>query len=133
MIFSCLLSRRTLYPCLCLFMCLGNYCVAQENYEPVKAEISTRIKDGAIAEITALATNLSDSLQSIHYELSVKTASGNKSSTNTQSGQYILPVKTTKSLSRTSVSAGPETTIKILLLIFDDQKKVLSTAQEIIP
>ncbi len=115
-------------------MCLGNYCVAQENYEPVKAEISTRIKDGAIAEITALATNLSDSIQDVQYQMSVKTVSGNNSSSNTQSGRAILTSGTTKSLSsRTSVSAGPETTIKILLLIFDDQKKVLSTAQEIIP
>lgn len=133
MIFSSLLNRRTLYPCLFLFMCLGNYCVAQENYEPVKAEISTRIKDGAIAEITALATNLSDSIQDVQYQMSVKTVSGNNSSSNTQSGRAILTSGTTKSLSRTSVSAGPETTIKILLLIFDDQKKVLSTAQEIIP
>ncbi len=81
-----------------------------------------------IVEIISSARNMKDANFSLRYELSVISSdSNNNSSKNSQSGRFTLEPFEIKSVSKTSVSFNPTSKTIILLLIYNEEDKLLGT------
>ncbi|MDT0646769.1 CsgE family curli-type amyloid fiber assembly protein [Zunongwangia sp. F260] len=108
--------------------------VSSQNFNSeVEAAIKTNDAKDDILEIIGTATNKTEGNFSLRYELSVITSSGNSnnSSKNSQSGRFILEPFETKNLSQTSVSVDPSGKTIILLLIYDEDDKLLGTDRRV--
>lgn len=110
-------------------LCLPALVNAQNFNSRVQAAIQIDDAKDDILDITGTATNKTEENFSLSYELSVITSNGdnNNSSKNAQSGRFTLGPFETKSLSRTSVSVQPNHRTIILLLIYNEDKKVIGT------
>ena len=110
------------------FLCGQNF-----NSE-VEAIINTNDNKNDILEVTGIAQNKTNVSYGLRYELSVITSNpkvSNNSSKNAQSGFFTLEPYETSSLSTTSVSINPQMQTIILLLIYDEEDKLLGTARKV--
>jgi len=104
--------------------------VSSQNFNSeVEAIINVDDAKDDILDIVGAATNKTEASYSLRYELSVITSGGNanNSSKNSQSGRFTLEPFETKNLSQTSVSVDPKGSTIILLLIYDEDDKLLGT------
>ncbi len=94
--------------------------------QTVKAEILMK-DQGGFLNITGMASNLTNADQSIRYELAVinKDTITNKSSKDNQTGRGVLKSKTQEILSTTSVNLNVPDILTIMLLIYDDDDKLI--------
>ncbi|MDT0689562.1 curli-like amyloid fiber formation chaperone CsgH [Salegentibacter sp. F188] len=99
----------------------------------VEAVINTNDSKNDILEIVGTATNKTEGNFSLRYELSVITSNdgNNNSSKNSQSGRFTLEPFETKNLSHASVSVDPDNRTIILLLIYDEDDKVIGTDRKV--
>ena len=91
----------------------------------VKASIKTDDNTDYIS-ITSFAENLTDSYKSLYFKLTViKNDKDNNSSNNTQSGRFTMEANQLKTLSKTQINLVKDNQIIILLLIYDENNKLL--------
>jgi hypothetical protein len=117
-----------------LIIILTSKFISAQNFNSeVEAVINTSDTKDDILEIVGTAANKTEGNYSLRYELSVITSSGNSknSSKNSQSGRFTLEPFETKNLSQTSVSVDPEGSTIILLLIYDEDDKLLGTDRKV--
>ncbi len=112
---------------------LFSFLVSSQNFNSeVEAVISTNNSKDDLLEITGTAKNKTEGNFGLRYELSVITSDSNKnSSKNSQSGRFTLGPFETKSLSQTAVSINPEQKTIILLLLYDQDDKVIGTDRKV--
>jgi hypothetical protein len=107
---------------------------SQNFNSKVEAIINTNDNKNDILEVTGIAQNKTNVSYGLRYELSVITSNpdfSNNSSKNSQSGYFTLKPYETTSLSTTSVSINPQMQTIILLLIYDEEDKLLGTARKV--
>ena len=92
----------------------------------VEAEINTQ-QYGDVIQITGSALNKTSLSQSLRYVLSVIKNNPNSSNTskNDQSGRIVLDLGQKKNLSSTTINSNDKDRIIILLLIYDENNKLL--------
>lgn len=107
-----------------LFFCGVTY--SQISNAQVKAKINLEEIEGNI-KITGTAENLTSIVQSLSYKLSVikKNKKSNNQSNNAQEGLFNLEPSETKNLSTTQVNIGKEDEVIVLLLFYDNDKKLV--------
>jgi hypothetical protein len=98
----------------------------QTTNTKVKAKIQYEENDGII-KITGTAENLTGIVQSMSYTLSVikKNQSNNNTSNNAQEGFFSLNANENKNLSTTQINLGKEDEVIVLLLFYDENKKLI--------
>ncbi|WP_339921624.1 curli-like amyloid fiber formation chaperone CsgH [uncultured Flavobacterium sp.] len=101
-------------------------CYSQTTNTKVKARIVYEEND-RIIKITGTAENLTDILQSMSYSLSVikKNSSNDNTSNNVQEGFFNLGPNENKNLSTTQINLGNEDEVIVLLLFYDESKKLI--------
>ena len=107
-----------------LVLSVVNY--PQTTNTKVKAKIEYEENDGII-KITGTAENLTGIVQSLSYTLSVikKNQSNNNTSNNVQEGFFSLNANENKNLSTTQINLGKEDEAIVLLLFYDENKKLI--------
>ena len=111
----------------------SEFTLAQNFNSEVEAILNINDSKDDILDIVGTATNKTEGNYSLKYELSVITSGGdgNNSSKNSQSGRFTLEPFETKNLSQTSVSVDPHGRTIILLIVYDEDDKVLGTARSV--
>ncbi|BAO55952.1 CsgE family curli-type amyloid fiber assembly protein [Nonlabens marinus] len=113
---------------LCIFLFSMGLTTAQESLynQTIKAEVLLE-DQGGFLNITGMASNLTNSDQSIRYELAVikKDTATNNSSKNNQTGRGVLKSKSQGMLSTTSVNLNTPDIVTIMLLIYDVEDKLI--------
>ena len=113
-----------------LLLCVS--VTAQNLNSDIKAEVSVNDSPNEMMEILASAQNLTEGNYSLRYELSVISSdSNNNSSKNSQSGRFTLEPFETKKLSQTTISINPDKRTIILLLIYNEDDKLLGTDRKV--
>ncbi|PRP66176.1 CsgE family curli-type amyloid fiber assembly protein [Nonlabens agnitus] len=111
-----------------LLLLITGFSEAQESLynKTVKAEILME-DQGGFLNITGMASNLTDADQSIHYELAVikKDTATNNNTKNNQTGRGVLKSKTQGVLSTTKVNLNIPDLLTIMLLIYDEDDKLI--------
>ncbi|MFZ0490392.1 MAG: CsgE family curli-type amyloid fiber assembly protein [Salegentibacter sp.] len=98
----------------------------------VEASLNVNNAKNDILDVVGTAKNLTEGNYSLHYELSVITSDQSQnSSKSSQSGRFTLEPFETKTLSKTSVSINPHSRTILLLLIYDQDDKVIGTARKV--
>ena len=101
---------------------------AQQSFynQSVKAEILME-DQGGFLNITGMASNLTNADASIRYELAVikKDTATNNSTKNNQTGRGVLKSKTQGILSTTRVNLNIPDILTIMLLVYDDDDKLI--------
>ena len=117
---------------ICLYMPAVFY--SQNFNSEVEAIINTNDNKNDILEVTGIAQNKTNVSYGLRYELSVITSNPqltNNSSKNSQSGFFTLDPYQTNKLSSISVSVDPRMQTIILLLIYNEDDKLLGTARKV--
>ena len=130
---NCLKFRHIKFLFLLGFLCIGSIPVirAQNFNSKVEAVLNVNSAKNDLLEVMGTAKNLTEANYSLRYELSVITSDGsNSSSKNSQSGRFTLEPFETKSLSKTSVSIDSDMRTILLLLIYDEDDKLMGTARK---
>jgi hypothetical protein len=113
---------------LLIFLFTMSLLQAQESLynQSIKAEILME-DQGGFLNITGMASNLTNSEQGIRYELAVikKDTFTNSSSKNNQTGRVILKAKSQGLLSKTKINLNLSDLLTIMLLIYDDEDKLV--------
>jgi len=105
---------------------------SQNFNSQVEAIIQTNNDKNDFLEITGIAKNKTAANFTISYELSVITSDdSNNSSKNAQSGLSALEPYEVQNLSKTSILVNPTQRTIILLLIYDEDKKIIGTARKV--
>ncbi|WP_037315478.1 CsgE family curli-type amyloid fiber assembly protein [Salegentibacter sp. Hel_I_6] len=107
---------------------------SQNFNSEVEAIINTNDNKNDILEVTGIAQNKTNVSYGLRYELSVITSNPqltNNSSKNSQSGFFTLDPYQTNKLSSISVSVDPRMQTIILLLIYNEDDKLLGTARKV--
>lgn len=115
---------------LCIVLCCAHHTGHSQNFNSeVVAGITVNDSKNDILDIIGTAKNITETSFSLRYELSVISSDkpGNNSSKNSQSGRFTLEPFETKNLSKTSVSINPQIRTIILLVIYDQDDKVVGT------
>lgn len=101
---------------------------SQTTNTQVKSKIIFEEFEGNI-KITGSAENLTDIVQSATYKLSViKNNKSNKNqSNNDQEGFFTLNPNENKNLSSTQINLGKEDEVIVLLIFYDENKKIIGT------
>jgi hypothetical protein len=111
-----------------IFLFISSLIQAQDSYYnlAVKAEILME-DQGGFLNITGMASNLTNAGQSIRYELAVikKDTVTNNSSKNNQTGRGVLNAKSQAVLSTTKVNLNIPDILTIMLLIYDEDDKLI--------
>lgn len=109
-----------------LFSLFSVVCCAQISNTKVKAKIEFEQIEGNI-KLTGTAENLTAMVQSMSYTLSVikKNTTTNNSSTNAQEGFFSLNPNENKNLSTTQINLSKEDQVIVLLLFYDENKKLI--------
>ncbi len=110
-----------------LLMLLTNLCYSQESFynRVVKAEVLME-DQGGFVNITGMASNLTDSDQGISYELAViRKDSLNNNAKTKQTGRGVLKAKSQGMLSQTKVNLNIPDLLTIMLLIYDEDDKLI--------
>ena len=112
---------------------LLSYSLMGQNFNSeVEAVIKINNAKDDIIEIAGTATNKTEGNFSLRYELSVITSDdNNNSSKNSQSGRFTLAPFETKSLSQTTISINPNQKTILLLLLYDQDDKVVGTDRKV--
>lgn len=105
---------------------ISDFAFSQIYNTKVEAEINTQQYDDVI-QITGSALNKTSLSQSLRYVLSVIKNNPNSSNTskNDQSGRIVLDQGQKKNLSTTTINSNDKDRIIILLLIYDENNKLL--------
>ena len=92
----------------------------------VKATISLEEVNGTI-KVTGVAENLSKTLQSLSYKLTVikNNSKSNNQSNNAQEGLFTLDPGQIKNLSQTQINLGNDDEIIVLLLFYDENQMLI--------
>lgn len=108
------------------FLLVTSLSYGQMSNTVVKAKIETEEIEGSV-KITGTAENLSEIVQSFSYKLSVikKNKGNNNQSNNAQEGLVSLDPSENKKLSVTQVNVGKEDEVIVLLLFYDENKKLI--------
>ena len=131
---NCLKFRHIKFLFLLGFLCIGSIPVirAQNFNSKVEAVLNVNSAKNDLLEVMGTAKNLTEANYSLRYELSVITSDGsNNSSKSSQSGRFTLEPFETKSLSKTSVSINSDMRTILLLLIYDEDDKLIGTARKV--
>ncbi|SCX97784.1 Curli assembly protein CsgE [Nonlabens sp. Hel1_33_55] len=111
-----------------IFLLLPGLIKAQQSLynQEIKAEVLMKDKGGFL-NITGVASNLTNAEQGIRYELAVikKDTATNNSSKNNQTGRGVLNAKSQAILSTTTVNLNIPDILTIMLLIYDDDDKLI--------
>lgn len=109
-----------------MLLLVSSLSYSQISNTVVKAKIETEEIEGSI-KITGTAENLSEIVQSLSYKLSVikKNNINNNQSNNAQEGLFSLEPNENKKLSVTQVNVGKGDEIIVLLLFYDENKKLI--------
>jgi hypothetical protein len=111
---------------------LSSTVVGQNFNSEVEATININNAKDDIIEIVGMATNKTEGNFALRYELSVITSDDNKnSSKNSQSGRFTLAPYETKSLSQTTISINPHQKTILLLLLYDQDDKVVGNDRKV--
>lgn len=106
-----------------ILICINTTFAQDAEHKDIEAKINLENK-GRLLSIVGNAINNTSQEYQLRYELSVIT--GNKdhgnSSQNKQSGSFLLPSSTTKTLSKTSISQNPGNQAKIKLQILNENR-----------
>lgn len=99
----------------------------------VEAKINMQ-QYGDIIKITGSALNKTSSSQSLRYILSVikNNSSNSNNSKNDQSGRFVLDLGEKKNLSTTTINSNEKDRIIILLLVYDENDKLLGMDRNVI-
>lgn len=108
------------------FLLFSIICYPQTTNTKVKAKIESEESEGII-KITGTAENLTEIVQSMSYSLSVikKNKSSNNKSNNVQEGFFSLNPNENKYLSSTQINLGKGDEVIVLLLFYDESKKLI--------
>ena len=100
--------------------------VSQMVYKEVKAKIEIKEIENLLA-ITGTVENLKSEFKNIHYKLTVykKNKSNSNKSNNSQDGRATLEPIQKIDLSKTQVNFTKEDEIIVLLLIYDEENKII--------
>jgi hypothetical protein len=92
----------------------------------VKATINLEEENGTI-KVTGVAENLSKTLQSLSYKLTVikNNSKSNNQSNNAQEGLFTLDPGQIKNLSQTQINLGNDDEIIVLLLFYDENQMLI--------
>lgn len=102
-------------------------CVFSQVYNTeIEAKINME-QYGDVIKITGSALNKTSSSQSLRYVLSVikNNPSNSNNSKNDQSGRFVLDLGEKKNLSTTTINTNEKDRIIILLLVYDENDKLL--------
>ena len=103
----------------------SSFLFAQITNKEVKAKIEIE-ENADLVSITGLAENLTDGYKSLSYKLSViKMSKTNNRSNNVQSGRFTLEAEQIKVLSKTQINTNDSNQTIILLLIYDENEKLV--------
>lgn len=119
---------------LILTICFPIFLGAQYYNTEIDASISMDVLDNSILEIAGSAYNKTEINKSLRYVLSV--IKGNKEATNKsktdQEGRFILEPGMKKTLATTSINLEQEDRTIILLLIYDEEDKIVGKDRKIL-
>jgi len=89
----------------------------------------TTAEQGDLLKVTGSAKNKTQEIYSLRYEFSVITSEGknNNTSKNQQNGRLTLDAFETKVLAESVIAVDPEANTILLLVIFDQDDKVMGT------
>ncbi|WP_082438578.1 CsgE family curli-type amyloid fiber assembly protein [Nonlabens sp. YIK11] len=111
-----------------IFIMITGVIQAQQSLYNQEVEAEILMEDqGGFLNVTGVASNLTDSEQGIRYELAVikKDTATNNSSKNKQTGRGVLKAKSQAILSTTGVNLNIPDILTIMLLIYDDDDKLI--------
>lgn len=99
---------------------------SQLSNSVVKATINLEEENGTI-KVTGVAENLSKTLQSLSYKLTVikNNSKSNNQSNNAQEGLFTLDPGQIKNLSQTQINLGNDDEIIVLLLFYDENQMLI--------
>lgn len=113
---------------------ISEYSIAQFYNKEVAATIDFEIKDNTMLQISGSAENRTEINKSLRYVLSVikSDAKDGNSNNNTQEGRFVLEPNSKKSLSQTTVNIVATDRTIILLLIYDENDKILGKDRKVL-
>ena len=115
-------------------LCIPFFCMGQFYNEEVEASIDLEVLDNSVLQVVGSAYNKTEINKSLRYDLSVikgNTDAVNKSKNN-QGGRFVLEPGTKKNLSITSINVVENDRTIILLLIYDEDDKIIGKDRKIL-
>lgn len=108
--------------------------VAQYYNKEVEGTIDLEVVEESFLNVVASAYNKTEINKSLRYVLSVikSGAEGTNSSNNKQEGRFILEAGIKKNLSTTSINVIPDDRTIILLLIYDQNDKIVGKDRKVL-
>ncbi len=117
-----------------LILCLPSLSFGQFYNKEVEASINLEILDNNVLEIIGSAYNKTEISKSLRYNLSV--IKGNQDETNksknSQEGRIVLEPGMKNNLSTTAINVQDEDRTIILLLIYDEEEKIIGKDRKVL-
>jgi len=105
---------------------------AQNFNAEVEAVLNIDDSKDDLLEITGVARNKTEANHSLRYELAVISLDNNSnSSRNSQEGRFTLEAFETRDLSTTSIAINPNRQTTILLILYNQDDKVVGTSRKV--